>query len=244
MIWLYHTILYQPLFNVLIWLYTILPGQSVAVAIVVLTILIRLLLYPFTAQSLKAQRSMQALQPKLEEIKRQFKDNKEKQSLAMMQLYKTEKINPLSSCLPMLIQLPFLIAVYHVFQRGLSNGSFDLLYSFIPNPGQIETWFLGMDLGQPQVILAVLAAAAQFWQSRMMQLMRPPKDPQTGDKVAGSKDEDMAAIMTKQMMYIMPLMTLFIGLKLPGGLALYWFLSTLLMVGQQWWYNRRHPLTT
>ncbi|MEK7139234.1 MAG: YidC/Oxa1 family membrane protein insertase [Patescibacteria group bacterium] len=243
---IYYTILYQPLFNLLIWLYNVLPGDSIGLAIVVLTVLIRLILYPFTAQSFKAQHSMQSLQPKLDAIKREHKDNKEKQSLAMMQLYKTEKINPLSSCLPMLIQLPFLIAVYQVFRQGLANGSFDLLYSFVASPERIDTWFWGMDLGQPQVILAVLAAGAQFWQGWMMKMLRPSPDPATGGKIAGSKDEDMAAMMTKQMMYVMPVMTLFIGLKLPGGLALYWCLTTLLMVAQQWWYFRKKtpPITS
>jgi len=164
MVQLYNTILYQPLLNLLIFLYDIIPGQDLGVAIIVLTVIIRLVLYPFSRQSIKAQKALQELQPKIEEVKKQYKDNKEAQAKALMALYKNNKVNPLSSCLPLLIQLPFLIAVYQVFSTGLKSESLSLLYPFIQNPGQLNSFFFGfMDLTKPNVILTVLTAAAQFW---------------------------------------------------------------------------------
>jgi YidC/Oxa1 family membrane protein insertase len=171
---------------------------------------------------------MAELQPKLNEIKVKYKDNKEQQALETMKLYKEHKINPFSSCLPLLIQLPFLIAIYQVFSLGLSNGSLDLLYPFITNPGQINSLAFGfLDMAKPQFILAILAGAAQFWQTKMMMAKRPEV------KTKGSEDEDMAAIMGRQMTVMMPIMTVVIGWSLPAGLVFYWFLLTIFTGVQQ-----------
>ena len=227
MIALYNTFLYEPIFNLLVWLYNIIPGNDIGLAILALTIIIRLIFYPLSKKSIVSQKALQELQPKIEELKEKYKDKKEEMAKATMQLYKDHKINPASSCLPMLVQLPFLIAVYQVFARGLVNADFGILYPFVANPGTIETVSFGMNLGEPQWILAVLAAIAQYWQARMLQAKRPVV------KNKGAKDEAMASIMNKQMMYIMPLFTLYIGMKFPGGLTLYWFVTTLLTALQQ-----------
>lgn len=234
MITLFNTIFYQPLFNLLVWFYNIIPGHDVGVAIVLLTILIKLILYPFSLQAIRAQKSLAELQPKIEELKVKYKDKKEEMSKAMMDLYKEHKVNPLSSCLPILIQLPFLIAVYQVFIHGLSSQGLENLYSFVANPGHINAVSFGiLDLSKPNIILAILAGAAQFWQAKMMPRQKPPQ------KVTGSKDEGMAAMMNKQMLYFMPAITVFIGATLPGGLTFYWFLTTLLTVFQQHFYLKK-----
>lgn len=231
MIELYHTILYQPLFNLLIWIYNILPIADVGFAIVVLTIIIKLILFPFSLQSIKSQKALQNIQPKIEELKVKYKDQKEKLAQAMMGLYKQEKVNPFSSCLPLLIQFPFLIAVYQVFRQGLTSDNFDILYPFVVNPGHINNMFLGfVDLANPSIYLALLAGLAQFWQSKMMIAKRPPAELR---KKEGARDEDMAAVMSKQMVYFMPFFTVFIGATLPAGLTLYWLVTTLLMAVQQ-----------
>jgi YidC/Oxa1 family membrane protein insertase len=231
---LFNTIFYQPLFNLLVWFYNIIPGHDVGVAIVLLTILIKLILYPFSLQAIRAQKSLAELQPKIEELKVKYKDKKEEMSKAMMDLYKEHKVNPLSSCLPILIQLPFLIAVYQVFIHGLSSQGLENLYSFVANPGHINAVSFGiLDLSKPNIILAILAGAAQFWQAKMMPRQKPPQ------KVPGSKDEGMAAMMNKQMLYFMPAITVFIGATLPGGLTFYWFLTTLLTVFQHHFYLKK-----
>src|SRR3989344_8315591 len=117
----FNTILTQPLLNVLIWLYNILPGNDIGLAIIVLTLLIRALLYPSFQKSLRAQRELQQLQPKLDELKQKHKDDQAAQAKAMMEFYKENKISPFSSCLPLLIQLPILIALFLALRTGL-NG--------------------------------------------------------------------------------------------------------------------------
>jgi len=234
MISLFNTILYQPLFNFLVWLYNILPGHDIGLAIIILTVLIKLILYPFSLQSLRAQKALAELQPKIEELKNKYKDRKDLMTQEMMKLYKDNKVNPFSSCLPVLIQLPFLIAVYQVFIKGLGSEGLENLYPFVANPGHINVISMGfLDLGKPNLILALLAGAAQFWQAKMMPRQSPPKN------VPGSKDESAAALMNKQMLYFMPIITVIIGVTLPGGLTLYWFLMTLLSVGQQYFYFKK-----
>lgn len=198
------------------------------IAIIALTLAVKLLLYPLSIQSIRSQKALQTLQPKLEELKVKHKDNKEALALATMTLYKEEKINPFSSCLPLLIQLPFFFALFRVFQQGLVNKDLNLIYPFLHAPETLNPVTFGvLDLAAPSIILAVLSGAAQFLQSKMLVTKPQPR-------IEGAKDESMTAIMNKQMLYMMPLMTAFIGAKLPAGLSLYWLVSTLLTILQQW----------
>jgi len=228
MIHLFTIIFYQPLLNLLIFLYDVIPGKDIGIAIILVTVIIRMILYPFSAKAIKSQKLLQEMQPKIDEMKKLYKDQKEKQAQEMMKIYKEHKINPFSSCLPLLIQFPFLIAVYQVFRTGLKNGNLDLLYHFVANPGHINTVAFGFfDLNKPQIILAIIAGAAQFWQAKMMLAKRPVI------KNKDSKDEDMAAIMSKQMVFMMPIMTIIIGAGLPSGLVLYWLVITVITALQQ-----------
>lgn len=222
------TIFYQPVLNLLVFLYNIIPGHDLGLAIIALTVIIKLILFPLSQKSIRSQKSLQELQPKMNELKVKYKDNKEQMGRAMMELYKKHKVNPFSSCLPMLIQLPFLIAVFHVFRDGLAGDNLNLLYSYIHRPETIDHIFLGfIDLAKRNIPIAVLAGLAQYWQTKMLMHKRPEV------KSKGARDEDMAAIMNKQMMYMMPLLTVFIGSSFPGGLALYWLTTTVLTGLQQ-----------
>jgi len=224
----FQTFFYQPILNLLIFLYNIIPGHDLGIAIILLTVIIKLALFPLSKQSIKSQKNLQELQPKIDEIKKKYANNKEEMGKAMMALYKNNKVNPFSSCLPLLIQLPFLIAVFRVFRNGFSNGALDLVYPFIYRPETINSISLGFfNLSEPSKILAILAGVAQFWQAKMMMSKKPTI------KTPGSKDEGMAAMMNKQMLYFMPALTIFISITLPGGLAFYWFITTVLTILQQ-----------
>ena len=135
MIALYNNIIYYPLLNLLVFFYHYIP--DIGVVIVLLTLLIRAILAPSFHKSLKSQKAMTDLQPKMNEVKEKYKNDKEGQARAMMQLYKDHKVNPLSSCLPLLIQFPILIALYQVFSKALGNH-LSGLYSFVPKPETIK----------------------------------------------------------------------------------------------------------
>lgn len=227
----FHTILYVPIFNLLVFFYEALPGADIGFAIIALTVLIKLLLWPFMSQSLKSQKALQELQPKIEELKGKHADNREALAKAMMELYQKEKVNPLSSCLPLLIQLPILIALYQVLLAGFGAETLTEIYPFIPHPGVIDHIFLGVvDLSKSSLYFAILAGYFQFMQTRMLITRRPPK------QVAGKKgvmDEEMLASMNKSMMMFMPAITVIIGATLPAGLTLYWVTINMISILQQ-----------
>ncbi|HOD86990.1 MAG: Membrane protein insertase YidC [Parcubacteria group bacterium ADurb.Bin115] len=233
---LFQIIFYQPILNLLVLLYNSVSMQDLGLSIILLTVIIKLILWPLSKKSIKSQKSLQELQPKIDELKLKYKDNQAEMGKALMSLYKEHQVNPFSSCLPILLQLPFFIAVYRVFRDGLGQH-LDLVYPFIYRPEFINSVFLGfLDLSKPNIYLAILAGLAQFWQAKMMMTKR------NKNKTAPSvnvKDEGMAAIMNKQMLYFMPALTIFIGITLPGGLTLYWLVLTLLTVLQQFLMNRK-----
>jgi YidC/Oxa1 family membrane protein insertase len=227
MVHFFTIVFYQPILNLLVFLYNSVSFHDLGVAIILLTIVIKFVLWPLGRSSIKSQKALQDLQPKLEELKKKYPNDKAELSRATMELYKENKVNPFSSCLPLLIQLPFLLAVYRVFRDGVSN-KLDLVYSFISRPETINVISFGfLDLAKPNVYLAVLAGLAQFVQAKMMFTKKPEVS------TPGSKDESMAAIMNKQMLYFMPAITIFIGISLPGGLTLYWLVLTLVTALQQ-----------
>ncbi len=238
LITIYNTIFYQPILNLLIFLYNILPGQDIGFAIIVLTVIVKVILLLPSAQSIRSQKALQAVQPEIDALKQKYGKDKEGLAKELMGVYKRNKVNPLSSCLPVLIQLPFLIAVYQAFRAGLASTENlkALLYPFVAHPTMIQTTFLWvLDLAKPSIALAVFAGAAQWWQTKMLMHKRPSV------KVPGSKDEDMTAIINKQMMYMMPVMTIVISMSLPSGLALYWLVTTLLTVVQQLYIFKQKP---
>jgi len=228
MSYIFQTFFYQPVLNLLVFLYNSVPGQDLGIAIILLTVIIKIALLPLSKQSIKSQKALQDLQPKIDEIKNKYAGKKDEMGRAMMELYKKNKVNPFSSCLPLLIQLPFLIAVFRVFRSGFGGSTLSLVYSFISRPDEIKTIAFGfLDLGRPNTVLAVLAGLAQFWQAKMMMTKKPQI------KAQAAKDESLMVAMNKQMLYFMPALTVFIGLTLPGGLALYWFITTILTALQQ-----------
>jgi YidC/Oxa1 family membrane protein insertase len=222
----FFVVFYQPIFNFLVWLYNVIPGNDLGVAIIILTLVIRFILYPLSKKSIKSQKEMQTIQPEIEKIKEKYKGDQQKMGPEIMALYKEKKINPFSSCLPMLVQLPFLFAIYRVFFDGLTkDDSMGALYSFVANPGTLDVIAFGFfDLSERSWALALLAGAAQFWQLKML----------AAKKKAGAKTGGAASAMTNNMLYFMPLFTVFIGSRFPAGLTLYWLLTTLFSVAQQY----------
>jgi YidC/Oxa1 family membrane protein insertase len=224
----FNTLLYQPLFNILILLYQYLPGNDFGIAVIVLTALIRLILYPLTAQSIKSQKALSQVQPKIQEIQKKFKNSQEKQVKEMLELYKKEKISPLSGFLPLLIQLPIIIALFRLFQKGLQPEEMAILYSFVPHLGPIDPSFLGMiNLSQASLVLAVLAGIFQFFQSKMLAPVqqKPKKEGQISQ---------FSKMFQKQITYFLPFFTVLILLRLPAALGLYWITTSLFSIGQQY----------
>lgn len=222
----FDTVLYQPLFNFLVLIYNYFPGHDFGISIIILTLVVRFLLYPTTVKAIKTQKALGEIQPKLQEIQKKYKDDKEKQVKETLNLYKQAKVNPLGSLLPILLQLPLLIALYRVFWDGFKPEALVNLYSFVFNPGYINPSFLGLvDLSKPSLILAIIAGIFQFVQS---------KTAMPNIKKADGKGPDFANIMQKQMIYFFPFLTVIILMGLPSALGLYWAVGSIFMVVQQY----------
>lgn len=210
---LYTELLWRPLFNGLIFFYTAFPLRDLGLAIILLTIVIRALLLPFTWKMQKAQREMARIQPLIKELQERHKGNREEQAKALMELYREHKVNPFSGCLVMILQIPILIALFHVFQSGFDSEGLVYLYSFISNPGDLSPFSFGiLDLSKGNIYLGIPAALTQYWQTRL-----------TGTASPFSADKkDMAGMLRWQALYLFPILILVWSYTLPSALTLYW----------------------
>lgn len=221
--------LIAPINTLLIFLYG-LSGQNLGFAIILLTLIVRGVLVPVTIPSLKSAKKLQELKPHLDKLKEKHKD-KQKLQLATLELYKQHGINPAAGCLPQIAQLLVLIALYQVFINFINGGQF--------NGQSLNLNFLWLNLGKPDpyYILPILAGFTQLIFSFMMTsgLESHVKAPKNKDEKKKEEDSmEMAQSMQQQMLYLMPAMTVIIALKFPSGLALYWVVTTLFSLVQQY----------
>ncbi len=227
MSYLFNTFLYNPLFNGLILLYKYVTFEDLGLAIILLTIIIRFILYPLFYKSLKNQALLQKIQPEIEKIQQSHKNDKEKLATALLALYRERQVNPFSSFFLIFLQLPILIALYQVFLSGFSQEALQVVYKFVAAPQVIHNTLLGLiDLGGKSIVIVILAAAAQYLQS----ILALPKQ--------SAASESPSAKMAKNMVYIGPVLTLLILGNLPAAVGLYWLTSSLFSVGQQWLINK------
>ncbi len=228
----FNLILYRPLLNSLILLYQYLPGHDFGLSVILLTVLIRLILYPLMSQSLKSQKALSGLQSKIQEIQKKYVDDKEKQAKEMVDLYRKEKINPFSGLILVFLQLPILIALYQVFWKGLRPEEMVNLYSFVAQPERINPTFLGLvNLAEASLVLAILAGIIQFFQTK---LMLPQKE-----KKAEKTNPQFSDIFQKQMIYFLPVFTILILLRMPAAISLYWIATSLFSIIQQYFIFKK-----
>ncbi|MBI3572680.1 MAG: membrane protein insertase YidC [Candidatus Kerfeldbacteria bacterium] len=241
-------VIYQPIFNTLLYIQKIVPGHDLGISIIVVTVLIKAVLYQPSLAAIRSSRQLQSLQPKLKALQEQFKDNKEQLAKEQMKLYRENRVNPISSCLTPLIQLPVLIGLYQVFYNGIRVDAHGLLHAsqlhnvYAALRGyyahtSINTMFLHwVDMTKTHnLVLAALAGLTTWWQSSML---ASPKEP----KIPGAKDEGLTSAINKQTKVLLPIMMTYFSYRFPSGLALYWFVSTIFTIGQQYVFLRQHKL--
>lgn len=228
----FYYILYQPLFNGLILLYQYCSWQDLGLAVILLTLIIKIAMHPLTIKGLKSQKAMANLQPKIKEIQVKYKNNPQQQNQAVMELYKTEKINPFSGCLLLLFQLPILIALYQVFLKVLNKDSLDtILYRFVVSPGTINTTFFWIvDLNNKVFVgfLALLAGLAQYWQAKITSTNQP----------IGVSPKDFSNLMRKQMLYFFPILGVVVVWQFGAVIGIYWVFTSVISIIEQMIINK------
>jgi len=236
---IWNTIFYEPLYNALVVIVSFSPGFSLAIAVILLTILVKLVLSPLSYKTFMGQMKQKELQPLIQEIKKKYKDQTE-QSKAIFALYKEHKTNPFSGCLTLILQFPIIIGLYQVFLKGV-EASQEKIYPFVSLPEQVNYFFFGIDLHEKSIILAILAGVFQFVQMYFSPTMRQSQD----SGLVQTDQERMAASLQKNMKYMMPIMVGFFAAVVPAAVALYWVVNNLFMIGQETFiWNRYHKKNT
>lgn len=229
------TVFYDPLHNALIFLTSVVPGGDVGIAVIILTVAVKLILFPLSKRSIHSQAKLRELEPEMKKIKEKYK-NKEEQARKTFELYKVHKINPFSGCLLILIQLPVIIALYYVFFKGLSFAE-GTLYSFVQIPETLNMNFLGLvNMQEKSLILAILAGVSQFIQARLM--MPKSKENSVGSG-KGDFQENLKKSMQFQMRYILPVFIAVIAYQISSAVALYWVTSNTFQIGQEIFMKRK-----
>lgn len=259
---MFDTLIVQPIFNILVLIYSAIPGADFGIALIIFTIVVRFLMYPLLKKQLHQSRAMQKMQPELKRIQAQFKDNKQAQGLAMMELYKKHNVSPWRSIVILIIQIPIFLALFQVIQvfslhrDQIAKWTYDFMeglpaiHNLIQNPNSFNhTAFGFIDLTQnavhqgqiywPLMVIAVIGAATQYIMSKQIMPKTAGKKRRLRDIMADAADgkqhdqSEMNQIVSNNMMKFMPIMMFFIMISLPGALALYYVISNLVAVGQQ-----------
>jgi YidC/Oxa1 family membrane protein insertase len=224
---------YNPIYNVLVALVALVPGSDVGIAVIVLTIIIRLILLPFSLSAARTQRAMKSIEPKIKALKELHKGDKEREAVATLELYKEAKVNPFGSILVAFIQIPILLALYWVFR----NEPFPMvnlarLYSITPVPHAASLEFIGLlSVAGKSLLLAIVAGLTQFLQAHMaLSGTMKPADAAT--------QGDFQKVLGMQLKYVFPFLIGIISYTTSGAVALY-FITTNLAGSLQEWYVRR-----
>ncbi len=230
---MFHTLFYNPIYNLLVFVINHIPGGDVGLATIIVTCLVKIILFPLSKKAAKTQMVMKALEPDLAKIKEEYGDKREEFAKKTFEFYKKNDINPFASFFLLLIQLPIIIALAIIFYRGgLPVIDVSILYSFIPNPSTVNTIFLGLiDVSKRSIVLSVFAGVAQFIQIRLS--VPVYKKPEIKSDKKPSFQDDLAHSMNVQMRYVMPVFMFIVSLSVSGAVALYWITGSLFMIGQE-----------
>lgn len=231
---IFSTFFYQPIYNGLVFLISAIPGGNVGVAIILLTIGVRTILFPLSHKSVVSQAKMRAIAPHIEKLKEKHKDDKQEQARKTMELYKEHGINPFSGCLFVLIQLPVIFALYFVFFKGLPSLNADILYSFVHHPEAMSMVFLGITLSSKSFILAAIAAITQYFQ---IKLSMPEVAPLKEGATPSFKD-DFSRSLNTQMRFMLPIIVFGVSYSISAAIALYWTTSNLFSIAQELYVKR------
>jgi len=238
MTYLFHLFFYNPLYNVLIYLINHIPGGDVGIATIILTCVVKFILFPLSKKATKTQLKMKALEPELAKLKEQYGQNKEEFAKKTLEFYQKNDLNPFASFFLVLLQLPIIIALSFIFLRsGLPVVNSAYLYSFVPHPLVVSTVFLGiLDIGKRSLLLSILAGFAQFVQIQLSLPAYTPAKPDADGKKSFS--DDLAQSMNVQMRYVMPVIMFVFAFSVSGAVALYLITGSLFTIGQELYFRR------
>ena len=238
----FHATIYDPLYNGLVFLVSVIPTHDVGLAVIGLTIVVRIVLFPLARRASDASRKMKEMAPDVEAIKKKFKENREEQGRAIFALYKERGVHPFASMLLLILQLPILLALYWVFTNGgLPVINQELLYSFVPTPPSVDMHFLGfLDMKGHSIVLGILAGVTQFLYTRLSMGAREKQPPSAEPSFAA----DLGRSLDVQARYVFPAMMVFLSFIIPNAAMLYLVTGNVMLILQEFVTGRRFSSKT
>lgn len=236
---LFNTFIYEPLYNGFVFLIGIAPFHDVGIAVVILTLLVRLLLFPVTHKTIKSQAKLRQLEPEISRVKKETENDKQAQAKRIMELYQEHGVNPFSGCLIFLVQTPFILALFWLFNQEITNGlGAEKLYSFVSLPADTSLLFLGvLDVSQKSFLIAIIAGISQYFQ---IKLAMPSASARKEQPERPSFKDEFARSFQTQARYIFPVMVFFLSYTVfPAAVALYWVTSNLFSIGHELFVRRK-----
>jgi YidC/Oxa1 family membrane protein insertase len=234
---IFHAVIYDPLYNIIIYLIDIIPGHNVGFAIIIITIIVRIVVYPLSKRAIQSQMAMKKAAPAVEELKKKYKKNSPEQSQAIFAYYREHNIHPFAGVGIMLVQAPVLIALYLIFANGgLPAVNTHLLYSFVHRPEAVNVLFLGfIDMSaKHNIILALMTVVTQMVYQRLSMGPRAGKT-----AIEESLSSDMARSFDIQVRYVLPIVIGFVAYSVAAAAPLYYVVSNLFMIAQEYFAGRR-----
>lgn len=244
--WLFNELLYRPLFNSMVFFYNTIPGTNIGLAIILTTLVVRVLMIPLYRSSIKSQREMAILQPVLKDIQTKYKDDRQKLTEEMMKVYKEHNFNPFAPFMILLVQFPVLIAIYQVSLNIFKPEKYPELYSFITLPETFDSNFFGLlnVADTRNIILALLVGLSQYYQLKLIVKRTQPAKPKETKKSKKKKSKqpeepDFATTLNKQMLFLMPILVTGFAYSLPAVMSFYWITTTLFTIGQEFFLIKK-----
>ena len=238
--WLFNELLYRPLFNSMVFFYNTIPGANIGLALILTTLVVRILMIPLYRASIKSQREIAIIQPILKELQTKYKDDRQKLSEEMLKAYKEHNVNPFAGILLLFVQIPILIAIYNVSLNIFKPENYPALYSFITLPETFNPQFFGLlnVADSKNIILALLVGISQYYQIKLIisrTKSAKPKEIKKSKKKKSDKPEepDFATTLNKQMLFMMPILVTIFAYSFPAAMSLYWITTTLFTIGQE-----------
>ena len=238
--YIWHTFFFDPIYNALVFFIDVVPGGDVGIAIILTVLLVKTILLPVSIKAAKTQKIMREIEPKVKEIKETYKDDKQGQAQAMMEVYRNAGMNPFASIFLVFLQIPIIIALYFSVSSGggvaLPEINTEFLYSFVSAPVDITMNFLGLiDVTEKSILLALGAGITQYIFVTLSMPKLPPKE----EGAEPNMKDDFMRNMQVQMKYVMPVLITVIAYTISAAIALYFLVSNLISIAQEF-YIRKH----
>jgi YidC/Oxa1 family membrane protein insertase len=237
---MFEKFLVQPLYNLMIFIVNHVPFADLGVSVIILTIIVRFILFPLSKNAIKTQIKMKKIQEPLKELKEKYKKDQHAMAIEMMKLYKENDIKPFSGFFLLFLQLPVIFALYQVFLTGnFPSIRTDFLYSFVQAPEQASVMFLGLiDITQKSILLGILVGLTQYIQAKISFAFHASQK-NTNSGMGNSFSDDLMKSMQIQMTYVFPVIFAFIAYGLGGIIAMYFLIGNIFSIFQQIYLNNK-----